>query len=151
MFDRLEDVDKDKIRRVIAVAWLWFFGVIAVIIMLVAAILAAIPIITLALAIIVAVLLVIPAAFIYPENSFTYKDGIHSWSWNWDWWRGFNLKRKTLTQITCDDITKSTSGGEESEKGFVVLETLFIIAMGSIFAVTIYEMLTTGSKGMGFH
>ena len=37
------------------------------------------------------------------------------------------------------------------QKGFVVLETLFIIAMGSIFAVTIYEMFTTGSKGMGFH
>ncbi len=37
------------------------------------------------------------------------------------------------------------------KEGFVVLETLLIIAVGYIFVGVIYEMVTTGSKGMGFH
>ncbi len=117
MFDRLEDIDKDKIRKVIAIGWFWFFGIIATIIAFAAAILVAIPIITLVLALIVAVLLVIPAAFIYPSNFFTHKDGVYSWSWSGDWWRGFKCKRETLTeqQVIGEDITKPTSGGDYGE------------------------------------
>lgn len=118
MFDRLEDIDKDKIRKVIAIAWAWFFGIIATIIVLVAAILAAIPIIILVLTIVIAVLLIMPATFIYPGNSFTYKRGVHSWSWSWDWRRGFEYKHKTLAeqQITGEDITKPPIGKEEDKK-----------------------------------
>ncbi len=117
MFDRFEDVDKDKIRRVIAIGWFWFFGIIATIIVLVAVILAAIPIITLVLAIVIAVLLVTPAAFIYPSNSFTHKDGVYSWNWSGNWWRGFKCKRETLTeqQTIGEDITKPTSGEDYGE------------------------------------
>lgn len=112
MFNRLEDIDKDKIRKVIAIGWFWFFGTIAMVIAFAAIILVAIPIIMLVFALVIAALLVIPATFIYPSNSFTYKNGVHSWSWNWNWWRGFKFKRETLTQrqIAGDDITKPPTG-----------------------------------------